>query len=68
MMDYKTCGSAIEQVRKATTKLKQRQTMESGIRVGELSTQIVHICGERSKGGRIAPWFVSIEVRIIQPK
>ena len=68
MMDYKTCCLAIGQVRKATTKLKQRQMMESGIRVGELSTQIVHICGERSKGGRIAPWLVSIEVRIIQPK
>ena len=68
MMDYKTCGLAIGQVRKATTKLKQRQTIESEIGVGELSTQIVHICGERSKGGRIAPWFVSIELRIIQPK
>jgi hypothetical protein len=65
MMDYKTRSLAIEQVRKATTKLKQRQTMESGIRVGELSTQIVHICGERLKGGRITPWFVSIEVGII---
>lgn len=67
MMDYKTRSLEIEQVGKATTKLKQRQTMESGIRVGELSTQIVHMRGtvERRQN---SPMVRFIEVGIIQPR